>query len=115
MDLFYGTMISLHLGLQLAYNPVHPYVGAYLNDNVSMGAYYNSEENLSAFVGYTYRFNDDISVETGLVTGYTYNEISPMVKLNYKNVFIAPAVEIIRKGNTEEKNIGVVLGLEWRK
>ena len=44
--------------------------------------------------------------EIGLVTGYTYNDIVPMVRYKKGNFFISPAYE---KGGSK----GLVLGLEF--
>jgi hypothetical protein len=112
MDIFYGILLSTHLGFTNSYNAIHPHAGVYLNEanNISIGAYYNSTENISTYAAYRYDFSDNINAEFGLVTGYPMAPIQPMIKVNYKQFFIAPAGEKIG----EEINTGIVLGLEWR-
>lgn len=110
MELFYGLMLSVHFNLERNYNNFHPYVGASITDYLSVGAYYNSESHLSKFIGLQIDLSEDISIEGGLVTGYSQNKIQPMVKLNYKNVFISPATESI----DGRDNVGIVIGLDWR-
>jgi len=51
-----------------------------------------------------------LSVELGLVGGYSSNPIEPLAKLNYKQFFITPAREV---WNNNEK-LGLVIGIEQR-
>jgi len=44
--------------------------------------------------------------EVGLVTGYTYNDVVPMIRYKKDNWFITPAVE-------SGGNKGIVIGLEF--
>lgn len=109
MELFYGIILSAHIGLSGSYNPLHPQVGVYLNNShtVGVGAYYNSESTLSTYIGGAYSFTEHQSIEAGLVTGYASAPIIPMVKYRYKNLFAAPSID-------GDDNLGLVLGLEWR-
>ena len=117
MELFYGLLLSTHLGLEKNYNEIHPHVGMYIDSNYewSIGTYYNSEFKWSTYVARTFDFDDNKFVEVGLVTGYTGAKIKPMVKFNYDNWFMSPTVEtIIYNGGEKRYNPGVVLGIEWR-
>ena len=66
-----------------------------------LGVYYNSEENVSAYIGMTHN-----EWELGLVTGYTYSDVVPMIRYKKNNWFITPAYE--RNGT-----LGIVIGLEF--
>ena len=92
--------ISMHVGLEGNYNAVHPHARCQV-DNIISGVYYNSEERVSAYVGVEYN-----GFELGLVTGYTYNNILPMVRYKKDKWFIAPAIE---KGGKK----GLVIGIEF--
>jgi len=92
--------ISMHVGLEGNYNAVHPHARCQV-DNIISGVYYNSEERVSAYVGVEYN-----GLELGLVTGYTYNNILPMVRYKKDKWFIAPAIE---KGGKK----GLVIGIEF--
>lgn len=107
--MFFGVLLSLHLGLENSYNSIHPHVGFDLGEGWSLGAYYNSEYALSTYIANSIDLNDSFSIDLGLVTGYD-EPIQPMIKLNYKNIFIVPATESL--GST--KNVGLVAGVEWR-
>lgn len=109
MEHFYGILFSLHLGYEADYNEIHPYYGLHLNDNIAIGAYYNSEEKLSTYIAYMTEY-----MELGLVTGYTTGDVVPMVKFNYNNFFFAPSVETIRSRDGVTHTSGFVLGYDWR-
>ena len=109
MDFFYGILFSAHLGFELDYNPINPYVGVNVTDNIAVGAYYNSEENISTYIGYVTEH-----VELGLVTGYSTSDIMPMAKFNYKNLFISPVVESITRGGSTTYTPAIIIGFDWR-
>lgn len=110
MDLFYGILFSAHLGFEAKYNSLNPYIGVEFDNNIAVGAYYNSEKRLSTYIAYLTEY-----VELGLVTGYTTAPVHPMVKFNYNNFFITPSLEKITKpDNTREMNPGIVFGYDWR-
>lgn len=111
MDLFYGILLSAHLGFEHDYNSFNPYIGAALTDSLSVGAYYNSEERLSTFIATEVSLSSDFDIELGLVTGYSSIPIQPMAKLNYKRIFITPAVET---RDSKIENFGLVVGVDWR-
>jgi hypothetical protein len=108
--MFFGLLISAHLGFAKSYNDIHPHIGVYLNKDFFVGAYYNSEERISAYIAYKLDIFKQLNLELGVVTGYDSYEVVPMLKLNYNNIFIAPATESVN-GKT---NLGLVVGLEWR-
>ena len=90
--------ISMHVGLEGDYNNIHPHARCQ-QDALISGLYYNSEENVSAYVGMTHN-----GWELGLVTGYTYSDVVPMIRYKKNNWFITPAYE--RNGT-----LGIVIGL----
>ena len=92
--------ISMHIGLEGDYNNIHPHARCQ-QDALISGLYYNSEENVSAYVGMTHN-----GWEVGLVTGYTYSDVVPMIRYKKDNWFITPAVE-------SGGNKGIVIGLEF--
>ena len=92
--------ISMHLGLEGDYNAIHPHARCQ-KDALISGVYYNSEENVSAYVGLEHN-----GWEVGLVTGYTYADVVPMIRYKKDNWFIAPAIE-------SNGRKGIVIGLEF--
>ena len=93
--------LSLHVGLEGDYNSYHPHARCE-KDSLISGIYYNSEDRISSYVGLQYE-----GLELGLVTGYTYNDIIPMIRYKKDNWFIAPAYE--KSGSK-----GIVIGLEFK-
>ena len=92
--------ISMHVGLEGNYNSFHPHARCQ-QDSLISGVFYNSEERVSTYVGMQHE-----GFEIGLVTGYTYADIVPMIRYKKNNWFITPAIE---KGG----NKGIVIGLEF--
>ena len=92
--------ISMHVGLENNYNSFHPHARCQ-QDALISGVFYNSEERISTYIGLQHE-----GFELGLVTGYTYADIIPMIRYKKNNWFIAPAIE--KNGNK-----GIVLGLEF--
>ena len=91
----------MHVGLENEYNSVHPHARCEINNTIS-GVYYNSESNLSAYIGKKYSI-----FEYGVVTGYSGMDLAPMIRIKKDNWFIAPAYEV-------EGNVGLVIGLEFK-
>ena len=92
---------SLHLGLEEDYNSYHPHVRCQKNELIS-GIYYNSEDRISSYIGIEHS-----GFELGLVTGYTYSDLIPMLRYKQKNWFVAPALEF-------NGSKGLVIGLEFK-
>ena len=92
--------ISMHIGLEGNYNPIHPHARCQ-QDALISGVYYNSEEKISSYIGLEHN-----GFEIGLVTGYTYADVVPMVRYKKDNWFIAPAIE--KSGRK-----GLVFGFEF--
>ena len=90
--------VSMHVGLQNDYNSLHPHARCSL-DSFMFGTYYNSERNISNYIG-----KDFNGLEIGLVTGYAY-DVVPMIRYKKDIWFIAPAYEV--NGNT-----GLTIGVE---
>ena len=91
---------TMHLGLDSDYNNIHPHIRCE-KDNLISGVYYNSEDNISSYIGLQHK-----GFEIGLVSGYTYNNIVPMIRYKKNNWFITPSIE--KNGKK-----GFVLGLEF--
>ena len=94
--------LSLHLGFENEYNSIHPHI-RYNHEHFIAGAYYNSEETISTYIGKRWEYND-FGLEVGAVTGY-YDTVIPYVRGTYNNFFVAPASE-----NTN--TLGLVAGYE---
>ena len=97
-----GLALSLHLGFEGEYNAIHPHL-RYTTDSYIAGAYYNSESNISPYVGYRFEHND-FGLEIGAVGNYSHADVLPYVRGTYKQFFVAPGVE--------SENVGLVLGIE---
>ena len=98
-----GLALSLHFGLEQDYNQVHPYVKCETERTVT-GLYYNSLDTLSAFGAVNFPLvnkytEEELSIDVGLVSGYLWKyDVAPMVRLNYNNMFVMPALEGDTKG-----------------
>ena len=91
--------VSLHVGLENKYNNLHPHARCQ-QDALISGVFYNSEERISSYIGLQHE-----GWELGLVTGYTYADVVPMIRYKKDNWFIAPALEL-------NGNKGFVIGWE---
>ena len=92
--------ISMHIGLEGDYNNIHPHARCQVDSMIS-GVYYNSEDKVSAYIGLEHE-----GWEVGLVTGYTYADVVPMIRYKKNNWFITPAIE-------SNGRKGLVIGLEF--
>ena len=99
--------LSLHIGLEGDYNNIHPHVRCDINNNTIAGAYYNSEENISFYVGKKIPIYN-VELEVGLVTGYSGADIAPMLRVKKGNWFMSPTYE------TTSNNVGLVFGYEFK-
>lgn len=95
--------LSSHLGMSGDFNNIHPRITYKTDQDYIIGTYYNSESQPSVFVGKIIDYKS-ITVETGLVSGYTGYKIVPMVKANYDNFFVAPGYA--------NNDAGLILGYE---
>ena len=91
--------VSTHLGLDDNYNSIHPHARCTV-DNWITGAYYNSERNMSYYVG-----RKTSNFEIGLVSGYNSHNVLPMLRYINDGWFVAPAYE-------KSGNYGITIGYE---
>lgn len=94
----------MHLGFKNDYNALHPHLRVQ-EQNYIAGAYYNSERNVSPYVGYRFE-HIDVGLELGAVSGYSHADVLPYVRATYKDFFVSP----IPVG----PDTGVVLGYEFK-
>jgi hypothetical protein len=106
--LTFSVAVTMHLGIDLNYNKIHPHVRYTRSDTVA-GVYYNSVRQPSVYVGKVYALDRDTTVELVLATGYMY-PIVPQVKITHGNFFIAPIVDTV-KGKVQT---GVIIGTEFK-
>lgn len=104
-----GVAISAH-ALPGDWNPVHPFA-RYDAGRIAAGAYWNSEDRLSAFLAVT-GGQGACWWEIGAVTGYSAATVLPMARAGCEvapglHVFAAPAA-------TTKGDLGAVLGIEIR-
>ena len=97
--------LSMHVGLDNNYNSIHPHARCTV-DNTIVGIYYNSEYNISSYIGKIHKYKS-LEIEYGLVTGYSGMDIAPMFRVEKDGFFIAPSYET-------EGNTGIVLGIEFK-
>lgn len=107
MELIFGIALSLHVGLKEKYNEIHPFVSWQYRQLIA-GAYYNSLEKTSLYLGYKLEMTEKIELDLGVVSGYREDpeKLLPMARLKYDNWFVMPAAE--------EDNAGVVIGYEFK-
>ena len=104
----FSVAFTMHFGVDLNYNNVHPHVRYTQGDTVA-GVYYNSVRRPSVYVGKVYTLDQDTKVEVLLATVYM-DPVVPQVKLTHGNFFIAPIVDTV-KGKVQT---GVVIGTEFK-
>lgn len=98
---------SYHLGGDAYdFNSLHPHIRYTTEDSIIAGVYYNSDYNVSTYVGMNLQYDDEWSLDLALVTGYA-DKILPYARVTYKDFFLAPAIY----GNDNE--LGLVLGYEF--
>ena len=104
----FSVALTMHFGVDLSYNNIHPHVRYTSGDTVA-GVYYNSVRQISAYAGKVYTLNKDTTLEVVLATGYMY-PVVPSVKLTHKNFFVAPLVDTV-KGKVQT---GIIVGTEFK-
>jgi hypothetical protein len=109
MDLVYGIALSFHLGMDDNYNNLHPHIRLQ-NDDFIAGAYYNSENALSAYAGIELG-HGKWNHEFGVVSGYNESAIIPFVRTTYD--LNDNTIGYITPG-FEDNNVGIVLGIEFQ-
>ena len=108
--LSFAVALSTHLGLSGDYNKIHPHIRL-SNEGFIAGAYYNSEEAISPYLGWRFEHRQSY-LEIGLVVGYKTEPVIPYARVGYDfndnlNLFITPAYEQVNGGR-----VGAVVGLE---
>ena len=103
--------LSLHTVSPFDYNPIHPHVQCEADNNI-IGSYYNSESNISFYIGKQWQVRT-WEIETVVATGYSSNKIQPMVRFKKNNWYIAPMYDNYKnnRGKISSK-YGVVVGYE---
>jgi len=101
MELVYGLMLTMHLGLCEDCNPVNPFIGLEkpVSDSVTLGGrlFYNSYEELGALVGVS--MSHEVWVlDMGLAFGYDAMPVVPMISFGVQptdnlKIFIAPITD----------------------
>ena len=112
--ILFSLALSAHVGLSDSYNNLHPHV-RFIEDGAIAGAYYNSVNNLSVYVGHRTDITDNIGLEFAGVTGYpAFGPVAPYVRGTYDygsvRAFVAPAYET---WHDDSVNVGLVFGLEF--
>jgi hypothetical protein len=112
MDILLGLALSQHLNMQGDYNSIHPHIRLEQNSFIG-GAYYNSEERISPYIGLRYEFLDN-GIELGVAGGYpALGTVVPYGRYTYDlndsiRLFAAPGGEKV-EGETK---YGIVVGIE---
>lgn len=115
MDILKGIALSMHLGFEGDYNPIHPHVRLQ-NEEFIMGAYLNSESDLSLYAGMAVN-QGSWNYEFGIVSGYSNATVQPFVRATYEFSdtvygFVAPGIEV----KNGKENVGIIFGIEvWSR
>ena len=102
--IFFGLAFTIHMGMSNQYNGIHP-TFKYKYNEYTIGAFYNSEENISLYTSRDVDLKGDLKLEGGLVSGYS-QPIIPFLRLKYNDYFIGPGIE--------GKKLGIVFGKEFQ-
>jgi len=109
MNLLLSLATTMHFGFEGEYNNIHPHARLE-SDAYSIGAYLNSENNISPYISYSLEL-ESYNLEFGLVGGYLA-PVVPLVRLNKSlsnsiDIFVSPGFE-----NNAINSPKIVLGLE---
>ena len=102
--IFFGLAFTVHMGMSNQYNGIHPTV-KYKYNEYAIGAFYNSEKNISLYTSRDIDLKGDLKLEGGLVSGYS-KPILPFLRLKYNDYFIGPGIE--------GEKLGIVFGKEFQ-
>jgi len=102
-NLIISIALTTHIGLHDNFNNFHPHAQYQLPNNYITGVYHNSDKRAGIYFGKRTKYKQ-LDIEYGLVHGYKRIDIAPMIKVNYGNVFVAPAAT--------EDDVGLVAGYE---
>lgn len=102
-NLIFSIAFSTHIGLNGNFANIHPHVQYQLPNSYITGIYHNSDKRAGIYFGKRTTYKQ-LDIEYGLVHGYKRLDIAPMIKVNYGNVFVAPAAT--------EDDVGIVAGYE---
>ena len=102
-NIIFSIAVSTHLGLSGDFANVHPHVQYQLPNNYITGVYHKSDKRAGIYFEKLTTYKQ-LDIEYGLVHGYKEWDVAPMLKINYGNVFIAPAAT--------KDDVGVVTGIE---
>lgn len=108
MTLALCVAISTHIALPGNWNEVHPCI-RYQNDMFIAGAYLNSEDTVSTYVGLAFE-RDKLFLEIGAVTGYSGATVAPMLRVGYEPL---PGVRLFAAPGYADEKFGLVLGTEF--
>ena len=112
MDILLGLALSQHLNFQNDYNEIHPHIRIQ-EERFIGGAYYNSEEHISPYLGLRYELLEH-GVELGIAGGYpALGVVVPYGRYTYDlnesiRLFAMPGGEVV----DDETHYGVVVGVE---
>ena len=90
------------------YNQVH-YARYTYDSNFIVGAYYNSEERVSGYIGYEIDITHKVSIELGVVSGYLIRDLS-MGRITYDDTLFIAAIEY---DSDNADTVGVVIGIQF--
>jgi len=111
MNLIAGIAFTAHMASMADPNEIHPFVELE-HHGFSVGAYYNSIEEVSGYFTYTFQ-HDDWFLEVGGVTGYKRADVLPYGRAGYNvndnvSLFVAPSV------HADGSNLSAVFGVEFK-
>ena len=98
--------LSSHIGMVGEYNEFHPHI-RYQDNQFISGAYYNSLNKISLYVGIRQEINNS-GIEFATTTGYD-DLLSPYIRATHD---ISKRTRFFITGTEENKNVGPVNGVE---
>jgi len=127
-SLFLALAATIHLtfGEVDDLNYYHPNVGIECGSLIG-GAFYNSEWNVSPYLGLRYDINENQRLELGFVGGYESDPILPFTRYVNRYFFIAPGVvsmttdyiftggQVGRYESETKHYPSIIIGVELRK
>lgn len=109
--------LTTHLGFDGNPEAIHPHIQYKMDDKIA-GLFVNSENSVSAYYGFKKDYGKN-SIDFSLVTGYDAEPLLPYIRISRKvhpnlSLFATPALELYDTGREVERNVGVVIGLEFK-
>ena len=102
--------LSHHVGFADDYKEIHPNIEC-STSLADINVYHNSEDNTSIAISKNIQITKNVSIDAGIVTGYSEADVFPLVKLNYE---ITDKLELSVAPGLERGTVGLIGILNYK-